>query len=99
MCTRFFNYTFISLNIFILSTYFFYFIPLSISICWVFIIGVPSQPSNFRATDIGETAVTLQWNKPSQSGDTIVHFELYYNDTYANEQHHQYDIFFFFDFT
>jgi len=52
--------------------------------------GVPSQPSNFRATDVGETGVTLQWNKPSQSGDTIVHFELYYNDTYANEQHHQY---------
>ncbi|CAH1716486.1 unnamed protein product [Chironomus riparius] len=51
--------------------------------------GVPSQPSNFRAIDIGETAVTLQWNRPSHSGDTIVHFELYYNDTYANEQHHQ----------
>ena len=54
-------------------------------------LGVPSQPSNFRAIDIGETAVTLQWNRPSHSGDTIVHFELYYNDTYANEQHHQYD--------
>lgn len=52
---------------------------------------MPSQPSNFRAIDIGETAVTLQWNRPSHSGDTIVHFELYYNDTYANEQHHQYD--------
>lgn len=51
--------------------------------------GVPSQPSNFRATDIGETAVTLQWSRPSHSGENIVHYELYWNDTYANEQHHQ----------
>jgi receptor-type tyrosine-protein phosphatase F len=51
--------------------------------------GVPSQPSNFRAIDIGETAVTLQWSKPSHSGENIVHYELYWNDTYANEQHHQ----------
>jgi hypothetical protein len=62
------------------------------SIFLVYNLGVPSQPSNFRAIDIGETAVTLQWSRPSHSGDTIVHFELYYNDTYANEQHHQYDI-------
>jgi hypothetical protein len=51
---------------------------------------VPSQPSNFRTTDIGETAVTLQWSKPTHSGENIVHYELYWNDTYANEQHHQY---------
>ncbi|XP_049549044.1 tyrosine-protein phosphatase Lar isoform X1 [Anopheles darlingi] len=51
--------------------------------------GVPSQPSNFRATDVGETAVTLQWSRPSHSGENIVHYELYWNDTYANEQHHQ----------
>ncbi|XP_035795176.1 tyrosine-protein phosphatase Lar-like isoform X5 [Anopheles albimanus] len=51
--------------------------------------GVPSQPSNFRATDVGETAVTLQWSRPAHSGENIVHYELYWNDTYANEQHHQ----------
>ncbi|XP_053675759.1 tyrosine-protein phosphatase Lar [Anopheles nili] len=51
--------------------------------------GVPSQPSNFRATDVGETAVTLQWSRPTHSGENIVHYELYWNDTYANEQHHQ----------
>uniref|UniRef100_A0A182NNQ3 Fibronectin type-III domain-containing protein n=1 Tax=Anopheles dirus TaxID=7168 RepID=A0A182NNQ3_9DIPT len=50
--------------------------------------GVPSQPSNFRATDVGETAVTLQWSRPTHSGENIVHYELYWNDTYANEQHH-----------
>lgn len=51
--------------------------------------GVPSQPSNFRATDIGETAVTLQWSKPTHSSDNIVHYELYWNDTYANQAHHK----------
>ncbi|XP_059619067.1 tyrosine-protein phosphatase Lar isoform X2 [Phlebotomus argentipes] len=51
--------------------------------------GVPSQPSNFRAIDIGETFVTLSWSKPLHSGENIVHYELYWNDTYANEQHHK----------
>jgi len=51
--------------------------------------GVPSQPSNFRATDIGETAVTLQWTKPTHSSENIVHYELYWNDTYANQAHHK----------
>uniref|UniRef100_A0A1B0A8A1 Fibronectin type-III domain-containing protein n=1 Tax=Glossina pallidipes TaxID=7398 RepID=A0A1B0A8A1_GLOPL len=51
--------------------------------------GVPSQPSNFRATDIGETAVTLQWSRPTHSSENIVHYELYWNDTYANQDHHK----------
>lgn len=51
--------------------------------------GVPSQPQNLRAIDVGETSVTLQWLKPTHSGENIVHYELYWNDTYANEQHHQ----------
>lgn len=59
------------------------------SLPFLYLKGVPSQPSNFRAIDIGETAVTLQWNKPSHSSENIVHYELYWNDTYANEQHHQ----------
>lgn len=52
-------------------------------------IGVPSQPSNFHATDIGETDVVLQWSKPIHSNENIVHYELYWNDTYANEAHHK----------
>ncbi|XP_077297678.1 tyrosine-protein phosphatase Lar isoform X3 [Arctopsyche grandis] len=51
--------------------------------------GVPSQPSNLRATDIGETSMTLQWSKPSHSGENIVSYELYWNDTYAQEKHHR----------
>lgn len=51
--------------------------------------GVPSQPSNFRAIDIYETSVTLAWSKPALSSENIVHYELYWNDTYANVQHHK----------
>lgn len=51
--------------------------------------GVPSQPSNFRSIETEETSVTLQWSKPTHSGENIVHYELYWNDTYANDQHHQ----------
>ncbi|XP_064213194.1 tyrosine-protein phosphatase Lar isoform X6 [Tribolium castaneum] len=51
--------------------------------------GVPSQPSNLMASDIGETSVTLQWSKPTHSGENIVNYELYWNDTYAKEKHHR----------
>ncbi|KAL0270992.1 UNVERIFIED_CONTAM: hypothetical protein PYX00_008241 [Menopon gallinae] len=51
--------------------------------------GVPSQPSNFRATDIGEMSVVLQWSKPLHSSDNIVSYELYWNDTYAQEKYHR----------
>ncbi|XP_075224407.1 tyrosine-protein phosphatase Lar isoform X3 [Lycorma delicatula] len=51
--------------------------------------GVPSQPSNLRATDVGETSVSLQWSRPSHSGENIVSYELYWNDTYAKEKFHR----------
>ncbi|XP_046401143.1 tyrosine-protein phosphatase Lar isoform X4 [Ischnura elegans] len=51
--------------------------------------GVPSQPSSLHATDIGETSVSLKWSKPSHSGENIVSYELYWNDTYAKEKHHR----------
>lgn len=54
-----------------------------------YISGVPPQPSNFRATDIAETDVLLQWSKPSHSSENILQYELYWNDTYANEAHHK----------
>lgn len=50
---------------------------------------MPSQPSNLRASDIGESTVTLQWSKPAHSGENIVSYELYWNDTYAKEKHHR----------
>lgn len=51
--------------------------------------GVPSQPSNLRASEIGETEVTLQWSKPTHSGESIVSYELYWNDTYARQKYHR----------
>lgn len=57
--------------------------------CVYLFTGVPSQPSNLRAPDTGETTVTLQWTKPTHSGETIVSYELYWNDTYAKEKHHR----------
>lgn len=50
---------------------------------------MPSQPSNLVASDIGETSVTLEWKKPTHSGENIVNYELYWNDTYAKEKHHR----------
>ncbi|CAG9761335.1 unnamed protein product [Ceutorhynchus assimilis] len=51
--------------------------------------GVPSQPSSLQATNIGESSVTLQWSKPTHSGESIVSYELYWNDTYAKEKHNR----------
>ncbi|XP_069702214.1 tyrosine-protein phosphatase Lar isoform X7 [Periplaneta americana] len=51
--------------------------------------GVPSQPSNLRASEVGETSVTLQWSRPAHAGENIVSYELYWNDTYAKEKHHR----------
>ena len=45
--------------------------------------AVPSQPSNLRASEVGETSVTLQWSRPTHAGENIVSYELYWNDTYA----------------
>ncbi|XP_066595289.1 tyrosine-protein phosphatase Lar isoform X3 [Prorops nasuta] len=51
--------------------------------------GVPSQPEMLTAVDIGETQVTLQWSKPAHSGDVLLGYELFWNDTYAKEKHHR----------
>jgi len=47
---------------------------------------VPSQPSNLRTSEVGETSVTLQWSRPAHAGENIVGYELYWNDTYAKVQ-------------
>jgi hypothetical protein len=48
-----------------------------------FLCTVPSQPSNLRTSEVGETSVTLQWSRPAHAGENIVSYELYWNDTYA----------------
>ncbi|KAL4709306.1 hypothetical protein ACJJTC_013366 [Scirpophaga incertulas] len=49
--------------------------------------GVPSQPSNLMVSDVGETTVMLTWRRPVHAGDNIVSYELYWNDTYAKQNH------------
>ncbi|KAJ8964752.1 hypothetical protein NQ317_008057 [Molorchus minor] len=44
-------------------------------------------PPDIFVSDIG--SVTLQWTKPIHSGESIVSYELYWNDTYAKEKHHR----------
>ncbi|CAB3376185.1 Hypothetical predicted protein [Cloeon dipterum] len=51
--------------------------------------GVPGQPQNLEATEVDETTVLLNWSKPLTSGDNIVSYELYWNDTYDKEKHHR----------
>ena len=45
--------------------------------------GVPSQPSSLSAAEVGSTSIKLQWQQPDHSGENIVSYELYWNDTYT----------------
>nr|XP_040571796.1 tyrosine-protein phosphatase Lar-like isoform X3 [Lepeophtheirus salmonis] len=51
--------------------------------------GVPSQPSNFRVIEVRATTMTLAWSSPSHSGENIVSYELYWNDTFTNDFQNQ----------
>lgn len=48
--------------------------------------GVPSQPLNLLATSISATSVQLTWNKPSHIGESIIGYEIYWNDTFNNQE-------------
>ncbi|XP_065213567.1 tyrosine-protein phosphatase Lar isoform X3 [Planococcus citri] len=51
--------------------------------------GVPSQPRDLRATEIGEASITLEWTKPAHSGENILGYDLMWNDTYSKERNHR----------
>ncbi|XP_054161906.1 tyrosine-protein phosphatase Lar-like isoform X2 [Oppia nitens] len=48
--------------------------------------GVPSQPSNLRATATSATSVQLNWQKPLHVGEAIIGYEVYWNDTFTNRE-------------
>ncbi|KAJ6224858.1 hypothetical protein RDWZM_003403 [Blomia tropicalis] len=48
--------------------------------------GVPSQPLNLAATATSATTVQLNWNKPSNTGESIIGYEVYWNDTFTNQE-------------
>ena len=45
--------------------------------------GVPSQPVGLVAGEVGSTTIRLTWDQPDHSGENIVSYELYWNDTYT----------------
>ncbi|XP_067118377.1 tyrosine-protein phosphatase Lar-like isoform X6 [Centruroides vittatus] len=51
-------------------------------------VGVPSQPVNLRATSTSSTTVHLTWMRPSHTGESITGYELYWNDTFTQQEYH-----------
>lgn len=49
--------------------------------------GVPSQPTNLRAVATSATTVQLTWQKPSHPGEAIIGYEIYWNDTFTNQEY------------
>ena len=47
--------------------------------------GVPSQPLNFRIVETQATFIRLSWDRPAHSGENIVSYELYWNDTFERD--------------
>lgn len=47
--------------------------------------GVPSQPSNLQCIDVTATSVILSWEKPLHSGENIISYEIYWNDTFTTD--------------
>lgn len=52
-------------------------------------LGVPSQPLNLRSATNSATSVQLSWQRPTQAGENIIGYELYWNDTISNELMHR----------
>lgn len=51
--------------------------------------GVPSHPPRIVVTSISYTSVELYWSKPSREGEKVIGYELYWNDSYTEEQFHK----------
>lgn len=49
--------------------------------------GVPSQPLNLRATSTSPTTVQLNWDKPFNTGESIIGYEVFWNDTFTNQEY------------
>lgn len=47
--------------------------------------GVPSQPADLRVAETRATSVRLEWEQPAHSGENIISYELYWNDTFTSD--------------
>ncbi|XP_075528367.1 tyrosine-protein phosphatase Lar isoform X4 [Dermacentor variabilis] len=48
--------------------------------------GVPSQPRNLKAVAVSPTAIQLNWTRPLDPAEMVVGYELYWNDTFTQQQ-------------
>ncbi|XP_077498928.1 tyrosine-protein phosphatase Lar isoform X4 [Amblyomma americanum] len=48
--------------------------------------GVPSQPRNLKAVAVSPTAIQLNWTRPLDPAETVLGYELYWNDTFTQQQ-------------
>ncbi|KAG0437323.1 hypothetical protein HPB47_017497 [Ixodes persulcatus] len=51
--------------------------------------GVPSQPRHLRASAVSSTAIQLNWTRPVDPAEMVVGYELYWNDTFTQQQEHR----------
>ncbi|XP_071033354.1 tyrosine-protein phosphatase Lar isoform X4 [Parasteatoda tepidariorum] len=63
--------------------------PLSNTIQMKTQLGVPSQPTNLRAVPTSATTVQLSWTRPTHTGENIIGYELYWNDTFSQHEYHR----------
>ena len=46
-----------------------------------FSVVVPGQPSNLQGVPVSANGIQLSWDHPVGGGDSIISYELYYNDS------------------
>ena len=69
---------------------------LSLSTCkWLLVVvlgktqeGVPGQPTDIRVLEQAATSLLLEWSPPIHSGENIIGYELYWNDTFSKRVRH-----------
>ena len=49
--------------------------------------GVPGQPQELKAVKVTATQVQMNWRKPSHSRDAITGYEIYWNDTFTQQEY------------
>jgi len=42
---------------------------------------VPGQPSNLQGVPVSANAIQLSWDHPAGAGDSLIAYELYFNDS------------------
>jgi len=49
--------------------------------------GVPGQPQELKAVKVTATQVNLTWKKPAHSREAITGYEIYWNDTFTQQEY------------